>query len=87
MSAALEAVPVGLLQDLGDWQDGHVEKDIEESQRGSGEDVPCCRCPLEAELLGQRPPWHGKGAKDKAPVRFEATHGDDIPVYTRAAAL
>jgi hypothetical protein len=86
-TTALEVVPVGLLRGLGDWEDDHAEKDVEESQRGSGEDVTSCRCPLEHELLGQHPTWHGKGAKDKAPVLFEATRGDDITVYTRAVAL
>jgi hypothetical protein len=27
------------VQDFGDWQDDHVEKDLGESQRGSGQDV------------------------------------------------
>ena len=45
-AAALEAVPGGLVQDE------HAEKDLEETQRGSGQDVPACRCPLEQELLG-----------------------------------
>jgi len=40
------------IQDLGDWQDDHAEKDLEECQRGSGQDVSVCRCPLEEELLG-----------------------------------
>jgi hypothetical protein len=39
------------VKDLGDWKDDHVEKDLEESQRGSGQDAPACRCPLEQELL------------------------------------
>jgi len=39
------------VQDLGGWQDDHAEKDIEDSQRGSGQDAPACRCPLEHELL------------------------------------
>jgi hypothetical protein len=51
----------------------HAEKDVEENQRGSGQDAPASRCPLELELLGRRPQRHGKG---KAPVRSEATHGD-----------
>ena len=75
------------MQDVGSWQDDHAEKDLEEIQRGSGQDAPACRCPLEQELLGRRPQWHGKG---KAPVRFEATRGVDSPVahhHTRAAAL
>jgi hypothetical protein len=33
----------------------HAEKDIEESQRGSGQDEPEHRCPLEKELLGRHP--------------------------------
>ena len=64
------------MQDLGGWQDDHAEKDVEESQRGSGQDAPACRCPLEQELLGRRPQWH---EKSKATVRFEATRGDDSP--------
>ena len=47
-----------LVQDLGNWQDDHDEKDVEESQRGSGQDASACRCPLEQELLGRHPPWH-----------------------------
>jgi hypothetical protein len=65
------------VQDLGGWQDDRAEKDLEESQRGSGQDVPACRCPLEQELLVRRPQWHEKG---KAAVRFEATRGDDSAV-------
>ncbi len=75
------------MQDLGGWQDEHAEKDFEESQGGSGQDAPACRCPLEQELLERRPQWHGK---DKAPVRFEAAHIDDRMVpyhHTRDAAL
>ncbi len=48
------------MQDLGGWQDDHAEKDVEESQRGSGQDALACRCPLEQALLGRRPQWHGK---------------------------
>jgi hypothetical protein len=62
------------VQDLGGWQDDHAETDLEESQRGSGQDAPACRCPLEHGLLGRRPQWHGTG---KAPVRDEATPIDD----------
>jgi len=65
------------VQDLGGWQDDHAEKDVEESQRGSGQDAPASRCPLQQELLGRRPQWHGNG---KAPVRSEATHGDVSPL-------
>jgi hypothetical protein len=36
-----------LEQDLGGWKDDHAEKDLEESQRGSGQDTSVCRCPLE----------------------------------------
>ncbi len=41
-AAALESVPGGLVQNLGGWsgQDDHAEKDLEESQRGSGQDAP-----------------------------------------------
>ena len=39
-TAALEAVPAGLVQDLGNWQDYHAEKDHEESQRCSGQVAP-----------------------------------------------
>ncbi len=59
---------------MGGWQDDHAEKDLEVSQRGSGQDAPACRCPLEQELLGRRPQRHEKG---KALVRFEAAHIDD----------
>jgi len=41
---------------LGDSQDDHAEKckkDVEESQRGSAQDGPPCRCPLEEALLGR----------------------------------
>jgi hypothetical protein len=58
---------------LGGLQDEHAEKHLEESQRGSGQDAPASRCPLEQELPERRPQWHGKG---KVPVRSEATHGD-----------
>ena len=61
---------------MNGWQDEHAEKDLKENQRGSGQDSPATRCPLEQELLGRHLQWHGKG---KAPVRFEATHGDDSP--------
>jgi hypothetical protein len=43
-------------RDLGDSQDDHAEKckkDAEESQRGSAQDGPPCRCPLEEALLGR----------------------------------
>ena len=59
------------------WQDDHAEKDVEESQRVGGQDVHACRCPLEQELLGRRPQWHGQG---KAPVRDEAAPIDDSAV-------
>ena len=39
-TAALQAVPAGLVQDLGSWQDYHAEKDLEESQRCSAQDAP-----------------------------------------------
>jgi hypothetical protein len=58
---------------LGDCQDDHTEKDVEETQRGNGQDVSVSRCPLEQELLGRRPRWYGQG---KVPLRFETTHGD-----------
>ena len=45
----------GLVQDLGGWQDDRAEQDLEESQRGCGQDASDCRCPLEQELLGRRP--------------------------------
>jgi hypothetical protein len=38
-ATALETVPGGLVQDE------HDEKDLEETQRGRGQDVPACRCP------------------------------------------
>jgi hypothetical protein len=65
------------VQDLGGWQDDHDEKDVEESQRGSGQDAPASRCPLEQQLLGPCPQWHRKG---KAPIYFEATCIHDSPV-------
>ena len=40
---------------LAGRQDDHAEKDLEESQRGSGQDAPACRCPLEQELRGTTP--------------------------------
>jgi hypothetical protein len=86
-AAALGALALDDLQDLGGWQDDHAEKDVEESQRGSGQDAPACRCPLEQELLGRHPQWHGKGNE---PVRFEATHRNDSlvqPDHTRTAQL
>jgi hypothetical protein len=36
------------VQDLGGWQDDHAEKDLEESQRGSGQDAPA------SAMQGQR---------------------------------
>ncbi len=60
------------MQDLGGWLDDHAEKDLEESQRGSRQDAPTCRCPLEQEVLGRRPQW-----RFKEPVRDEATRGGD----------
>ena len=36
-SQAMQTQP--LLQDLGGWQDDDAEKDLEESQRGSGQDA------------------------------------------------
>jgi hypothetical protein len=36
-------------------QDYHLEKEIEESEQGSGEASHASRCPLEQELLGRRP--------------------------------
>jgi hypothetical protein len=60
-----------LEQDLGGWQDDHAEKDLEESQRGSGQDDPACRCPLEREgLLGRDHQSH---------ICSEDTLGDDTP--------
>ena len=51
--AVLEAnIPPDDLQDTGGSQDNHAEKDVEEIERVSGQDVPVCRCPLEQELLG-----------------------------------
>ena len=35
----------GLEQDLGGWKDHHVEKDLEDSQTGSGQDVSDCVSP------------------------------------------
>jgi hypothetical protein len=43
---------------LNDWTDDHSEKDVEESQRDSGQDAPASRYSLEQELLGRRPQWH-----------------------------
>ncbi len=63
---------------MGGWQDDHAETDLEESQRGSRQDAPASRCPLEQELLGRCPQLHGK--VKQAPVRFEATRGDDSMV-------
>jgi hypothetical protein len=40
-----------MVQDLAGWQDDHAEKDLEESPRGSGQDAPASRCPLEQDLL------------------------------------
>jgi hypothetical protein len=49
----LEAnIPPDDLQDTGGRQDNHAEKDVAEIQRGSGQDVPACRCPLEQEDSG-----------------------------------
>jgi hypothetical protein len=45
------------VQDLGGWQDDHAENDLEESQKGCGQDALACRCPLEQELLGGLPQW------------------------------
>ena len=64
------------MQDLGGWQDDHAEKDVEESQRGSGQDAPARRCPLEKELLGRSP--HGTAAEKKATVSYDAAHGGEI---------
>ncbi len=56
------------MQDLGDWQDDHVETDLEESQRDSGQDASACRCPLEQELLGRHLQWHGSGKAVQCPA-------------------
>ena len=72
------------MQDLGGLQDDHAEKDVEESQRGSGQDVPSFRCPLEQEPLGRRPQWH---ERDKARVRLEATRGDESGLHIITLAL
>jgi hypothetical protein len=32
-------------QDLGGWEDHHVEKDLEDSQTGVGQDVSVCVSP------------------------------------------
>jgi len=48
------------VQDLGGWQDDHAEKDVKESQRGSGQDAPASRYSLEQKLLGRRPQWHSR---------------------------
>ncbi len=69
---------------MGGWQDDHAEKDVEESQRGRGQDGSASRCPFEQVLLGRRPQCHGKR---KAPVRFEATCGNDSPTSTPARVL
>ncbi len=61
---------------MGSWQDDHAEKDVKESPRSSGQDAPVSRSPLQEELLGRLPQWHGKG---KVPFRSEATHGDVSP--------
>ncbi len=39
------------MQDLGGGQDDHASNDLEDSQRGSGQDAPSSLCPLEQELL------------------------------------
>ena len=39
------------MQDLGGWQDDHAENDVEESQRGGGQDAPAGHGPFEQELL------------------------------------
>jgi hypothetical protein len=35
------------VQDLYVWKDDHAEKDLEESQRHSGQNALVCRCPFE----------------------------------------
>ncbi len=72
------------MQDLGGWQDDHAEEDLEESQRGSGQDALACRCALEQEVVGRRPEWHGRG---KARVRFHETRGDDSLVQITTLEL
>ena len=52
----------------------HAEKDLEESQRGSGQDATVCRCPLEQELLGRLPQGHNHS---KATFRDQTAHIDD----------
>ncbi len=44
-------VPFSVHQQNGD---DHAEKDLEESQRGSGQDAPACRCPLELDGIQAR---------------------------------
>ena len=39
-------------------QNDHAENGLKESQSGSGQGSPACRCLLEQELLGRRPQWH-----------------------------
>ena len=63
---------------MGCRQDDHAEKDLEESQTGTGQDAPACRYSFEQEFLGRRPRWHGRW---KAAVRFEATRGVHSPVH------
>ena len=65
-SGALPPDGAGLgYHDLGGWLDNHAEKDLAESQKGTGQVAPASRCPLEQELLGRHPQAHGKGT---APV-------------------
>ncbi len=44
-------VPFSVHQQNGN---DHAEKDLEESQRGSGQDAPVCRCPLELDGIQTR---------------------------------
>ena len=79
--------PRQLVQDLGDWQDFHAEKEVEESQRDSGQDASDCRCPLEREFLARHPQWHDHW---KVTVRNETSHGGNITVHhhhTRVTTL
>jgi hypothetical protein len=45
------------VQDLGGWPDDHAKKDLEDSQRGSGQDWTVFRCPFDQDLVGRRPQW------------------------------
>ncbi len=72
-TAALQVIQSGwLVQDLGDRQDYHTENDLEETQRGSGQDASNCRCEVEKKLLGRVQKWHSHW---KVTVRYQTTYG------------